>query len=149
MLGRALHDAGDTDGAIAAFRKAIPLPSSNGAVARDLARALAPRGGLEEARALWEKALEASPPDYDPWDGYAPLCVFLGNEEAYRRARKALLERFREQHRSLGHRRARQPGLSAPAGFRRRNSDATVALVDRAVATGPKFFSCQCFTPCS
>ena len=55
MLGRALHDAGDTDGAIAAFRKAIPL-TSNRAGARDLARALAPRGGLEEARALWAKA---------------------------------------------------------------------------------------------
>ena len=48
MLGRALHDAGDTDAAIAAFRKAIPL-TSNRAGARDLARALAPRGGLPEA----------------------------------------------------------------------------------------------------
>jgi len=54
MVGRALHDAGDADGAIAVFRKAIPL-TSNLAVARDLARALAPRGGLEEARALWAK----------------------------------------------------------------------------------------------
>ena len=74
MLGRALHDAGDTDGAIAAFRKAIPL-TSNRAGARDLARALASRGGLEEARALWAKLLETSPPDYDPWDGYAQLCA--------------------------------------------------------------------------
>ena len=43
MVGRALHDAGDTDGAIAAFRKAIPL-TSNLAGARDLARALARKG---------------------------------------------------------------------------------------------------------
>ena len=74
MVGRALHDAGDTDGAIAAFRKAIPL-TSDLAGARDLARALARKGGLEEARALWARQLEASPPAYDPWDGYAPLCA--------------------------------------------------------------------------
>ena len=45
----------------------------------------------------------ASPPEYDPWDGYAQLCAFLGNEEAYRRARKALLERLQRQHRRLDH----------------------------------------------
>ncbi len=75
MLGRALHDVGDTDAAIAAFRKAIPLSSFNGAGARDLARVLAPKGGLEEARAIWEKRLETSAADYDPWDGYAQLCA--------------------------------------------------------------------------
>jgi len=138
LLGRALHDAGDTDGAIAAFRKAIPL-TSNRAGARDLARALAPRGGLEEARALWAKQLEASPPDYDPWDGYAQLCAFLGNEEAYRWARKALLERPRDStdHWAM----AERDGLACllrPASedeLRR-----AVALVDQAVETGPRFF---------
>ncbi len=95
MVGRALHDAGDTDAAVATFRKAIPL-TTNLAVARDLARSLARSGGLKEARGLWAKQLEASPPSYDAWDGYAPLCAFLGNEEAYRWARNALLERPRD-----------------------------------------------------
>ncbi len=136
MVGRALHDAGDTDGAIAAFQKAIPL-TSDLAVARDLARALARKGGLEEARALWARQLEASPPAYDPWDGYAPLCAFLGNEEAYRRARKALLERSRD---STDHwARAERDGLAClllPAsGEELRRA---VALVDRAVAAAPK-----------
>ena len=117
MVGRALHDAGDTDGAIAAFRKAIPL-TSDLAGARDLARALARKGGLEEARALWARQLEASPPAYDPWDGYAPLCAFLGNEEAYRSGPQGPPRTPQRQHRPLGHGRARQPGLSAPAGFR-------------------------------
>ena len=138
MLGRALHDAGDTDGAIAAFRNAIPL-TSNRAGARDLARALAPRGGLEEARALWAKQLEASPPAYDPWDGYAPLCAFLGNEEAYRWARKALLDRPRDStdHWAMAERDSLACLLLPASGEELRRA---VALVDRAVATGPKFF---------
>ncbi len=138
MLGRSLHDAGDTDGAIAAFRTAIPL-TSNRAGARDLARALARRGGLEEARALWGKLLEASPPDYDPWDGYAQLCAFLGNEGAYRRARKALLERPRDStdHWAMAERDAVACLILPASGEELRRA---VALVDQAVATGPKFF---------
>jgi eukaryotic-like serine/threonine-protein kinase len=144
MLGRALHDAGDTDAAIVAFRKAVPLPSFNGAVAGYLARSLAPRGGLEEARALWEKALEAFPKEYDPWDGYPQLCAFLGNEEAYRRVRTALLERSRDsteywvvaEHDSLA-------CLLLPASAEELRR--AVALVDRAVATGPKFFPAHAY----
>jgi serine/threonine-protein kinase len=93
MLGRTLRDTGDAEGAIAAFRKAIALNSTY-AVARDLAKALAPRGGLEEARASWETFLDRDPPDYDSWYGYAQLCLFLEKDDAYLRARRALLQRF-------------------------------------------------------
>jgi serine/threonine-protein kinase len=92
-LGTALLATKDAEGAIAAFRQSIAL-NPNNAVAKDLAWALAPRGGLEEARAAWETFLERDPPDHDSWYGYAQLCLFLGNQEAYRLARKALLERF-------------------------------------------------------
>src|SRR5262249_10502795 len=50
LLGKALLRAGDPDGAIAVFRRARAL-NPDRFVAADLARALAPRGGLEEARA--------------------------------------------------------------------------------------------------
>jgi eukaryotic-like serine/threonine-protein kinase len=139
MLGRALHDAGDKDAAIVAFRKAISLPASNGAGARDLARALAPRGGLEEVRALWEQQLRASPQDYDPWDGYAQLCAFLGNEEAYRWARNALLERPRDStdHWAMAERDS-MTCLLRPASAEEMGR--AVALVERAVAAGPKIY---------
>ena len=93
MLGRALLGAGDADGAIAVFRGARAL-NPDRFVAADLAKALAPRGGLEEARAAWEEALERDSRDSRSWHGYAPLCLFLGKEDAYRRARQPLLERF-------------------------------------------------------
>jgi serine/threonine-protein kinase len=93
MLGRALLDSGDADGAIAAFRQAVAL-NPNYPVAKDLADALSPRGGLEEARVAWSKFLERDPPDHGSWFGYAELCLFLGREDDYRRARRDLLKRF-------------------------------------------------------
>jgi serine/threonine-protein kinase len=137
MLGRALYDSGDTDGAIAAFRKAIPLTSIRCAP-RDLAKALASRGGLEEARVAWAKMLEANPRNYDPWDGYALLCAFLGNEDAYRAAREALLDRVRDdtEHWTTAERDGQACLIRPASGEELRRA---VAIVDRAVATGPAF----------
>ena len=59
-----------------------------------MAWALAPKGGLEEAHVTWEKSLERDPPDHQSWHGYAELCLFLGHEARYRRALKALFERW-------------------------------------------------------
>jgi serine/threonine-protein kinase len=142
MLGRALRDTGDLDGAITAFRKAIDLnPNRTGA--RDLAKVLARRGQLEEARLTWEKILDGkildgNPSDQDPSYGYAQLCAFLGQEDAYGRARKSLLERC--ENSSLDSVSAERNGLAClllPAsGVELRRA---VALADQALAAGPKF----------
>src|SRR5262249_24507526 len=42
----------------------------------------------------WKKTLEADPPGHDAWFGYAELCLFLGDEAEYRRARQDLIRRF-------------------------------------------------------
>ena len=137
LLGSALLGAGDVDGAIAAFRRARML-NPDRFVAADLAKALAPRGALEEARAAWEDALARDPRDARSWHGYAQLCLFLGKEDAYRRARKALLERFAD---NIGewfiHERNSLACLLLPAS--REELGRVAALVDRAVANGPKF----------
>jgi serine/threonine-protein kinase len=52
------------------------------------------RGQTEEARAAWQAALEFDPPEHKDWYGYAEFCLFLGREDEYRRARRALLARF-------------------------------------------------------
>ncbi len=93
MLGRALRDSGDAEGAIAAFRQSVTL-NPNSDVAKELTTALAQTGRLEEARTAWEKRLELDPPGNDSWYGYAELCLFLGREDDYRRARRDLLTRF-------------------------------------------------------
>ena len=93
MLARALRNMGDADGAIDAYRSAISL-NSNSTLVKELAKLLAPRGRLEEARVDWEKLLEGKPTDHQSWYGYAQLCLFLGNERAYKVARKAILDQF-------------------------------------------------------
>ena len=45
-------------------------------------------------RPVWGKALEGDRPKHDDWYGYAELCLYLGREDEYRRARSALLARF-------------------------------------------------------
>jgi serine/threonine-protein kinase len=51
-------------------------------------------GRLNEAHIAWQSALKANPLDHDVWHGYAELCLFLGEADEYRRARRDLLERF-------------------------------------------------------
>jgi serine/threonine-protein kinase len=137
LLGRALCDIGDADGAIVAFRKAITLdPNRRGP--RDLAKVLAPRGGLEEICGVWEKILEDNPRDFDTWYGYAQLCAFLGNKEAYLRTCKALVERFGDSnlHWTVAERISLTCLLFPVSGDELQRA---VALVDQAEAQGPKF----------
>jgi serine/threonine-protein kinase len=135
LLGRALRDTGDADGAIAAFRNAIALdPNRTGA--RDLARTLASRGRLEEARVLWGQILRRDPTDHEPWYGYAQLCLFLGREEEYRATRKAMLDRFGDTTDDwvVAERTSLACLLLPASGDELRRA---VALADRAVAAVP------------
>ena len=136
MLGNALRDTGDVDGAIVAFRRAIAL-NPNSPTATDFARVLAPRDGLNEARDAWEKRLEYDPRNPNDWYGYAQLCLFLGNEDAYRRARNELLDRFGETSDDwiLAERTSLACLLLPVSGDELRRA---VELADRAVAAGEK-----------
>ena len=135
-LGRALRDTGDEDAAINAFRRALTLYSEVDVI-KDLAKLLARRGGLSEARVAWQKHLDGNPPDHQSWYGYAQLCLFLGNENAFCQGRTDMLDRFNGL--TLEWYEAERIALTcmlSPAGedeFRR-----IVELVDRAVAVGPK-----------
>jgi serine/threonine-protein kinase len=93
MLGRALLNSGDAEGGIAALSQGVALDPHYPEF-RELASALSPRGGLEEARVGWAKFLQRDPPDHGSWFGYAELCLFLGREDDYRGARRDLLKRF-------------------------------------------------------
>ncbi len=136
MLGNALRGTGDVDAAIVAFRRAIAL-NPDSPTATDFARLIAPRDGLKEARDAWEKRLEYDPRDPNDWYGYAQLCLFLGNEDAYRRARKSLLDRFGETSDDwvLAERTSLACLLSPVSGD---ELQLAVDLADRAVAAGEK-----------
>ena len=92
-LARALRDAGEAEEAGAAFGKALALNPTYDVI-KEWAKLAAPAGRLEELRADWARRLDGNPPNPDAWYGYAQLCLFLGDEPAYRRACRALLDRF-------------------------------------------------------
>src|SRR5262249_14734301 len=97
--------------------------------------ALMQKGRLEEARIAWQSALKANPPEHDAWYGYAELGLYLGQEDEYRRARRALLERFGATTNPFVAERTGRACLLMPAsGDELRQA---VALTERAVAERP------------
>src|SRR5262249_13441173 len=92
------------------------------------------QGRGDEVCALWQKALEANPPEHDAWFGYAELCLFLGRQEEYRRARRALLARFGASTDPLVAERTGRACLLLPASEDELWKAA--ALTDRAAAAG-------------
>jgi serine/threonine-protein kinase len=76
------------------YRQVIRVDPGNPEIHNELACVLVPQGRGREAQAAWRTAVDANPPGYAAWAGYAELCLFLGRDDDYRRARRGLLARF-------------------------------------------------------
>jgi serine/threonine-protein kinase len=133
-LGQALLAGGQLDEATDHYREAVRLDPTDRAAADILRGLLVRRGRGEEARAGWQEALEANPSDPDGWDGYAALCLFLGQEDEYRRARRAMLGLFGNSTEPIAAGRLALACLLLPAA--EDDLRAAAALADRAVAAG-------------
>jgi serine/threonine-protein kinase len=79
---------------IAVLERALALDPKRADSQRAVPSELLRQGRLEEARVAWKTVLEGNPLDHNAWYGYAELCLFLGREDEYRRARQDLLARF-------------------------------------------------------
>ena len=79
---------------IAEQERAVVLDPKRADPRREVPPELMRQGRLEEARVAWQAALDCNPLDHNAWFGYAELCLFLGREDEYRRARQDLLARF-------------------------------------------------------
>jgi serine/threonine-protein kinase len=93
-LGSALRVKGQLDEADKHSHQANKLEPNNPEITKWLRLALLQQGRAQEAQAVWRKVVDAHPADKNAWSGYAELCLFLGQQEEYRRARGALLDRF-------------------------------------------------------
>jgi serine/threonine-protein kinase len=93
-LANALRIKGRLDEAHDHCRQANKLDPNNAEVEKCLKDILFRQGRGHEVQAAWQKALEANPSEHEAWFGYAELCLFLGQQEEYRRALRALLDRF-------------------------------------------------------
>jgi serine/threonine-protein kinase len=94
LAGLVLERKKRTDEALAEYRTAVALDPKYDGGHLALRTLLRRQGRLGEACVAWGKALDADPPGHDAWYGYAELCLYLGREEDYSRARRALLRRF-------------------------------------------------------
>jgi serine/threonine-protein kinase len=94
-LAVSLERTGRFDEAAEKFREAARLsPEKLDEWKWDVRRVLIRHGRGAEAAAEWKEELATLPTAHDDWFGYAELCLYLGDEAEYRRARSDLLERF-------------------------------------------------------
>jgi len=135
-LALTLKDQGKRDEAIAEFHKTLAIEPGSARAISNLASILISRGRGEEARIAWQKRLENNPPKHDAWYGYAELCLYLGNQDAYRRARRALLERFGDTTDPVIAERTSRACLLLPSSGE--DLQRAAALADRAVLKGEK-----------
>jgi serine/threonine-protein kinase len=135
-LGLVLLAMGRPKEAADHLRQALALEPGNRTFQEDWRRTLIRLGRLEDARAAWRQTLESSPPQHDIWFGYAELCLFLGQEGEYRRARRDLLARFAGSTDPAVCERTGRACLLLP-GTQEDLEDAA-ALTNRAVAAGRK-----------
>jgi serine/threonine-protein kinase len=133
-LGKALKHTGRLDEALGHYRQALALDAKNPAAQDGLRSVRMRQGRGQEVLFAWRKALAADPAEPEAWLGYAELCLFLGQEAEYRRARRALLGRFGASTDPFIAERVGRACLlmPAPEGELRQ----AAALVDRAVAAG-------------
>jgi serine/threonine-protein kinase len=131
-LANTLREMGRRDEALEHYRRFHELDPTNIHVANIVRADLVSRGRGEEVRLEWKKALEADPPRHDAWFGYAELCLFLGEEAEYRRARQDLLRRFRASSDPGIAERTARAILLLPASDD--ELQAAAALAERAVA---------------
>jgi len=130
-LANALSEAGRKDEAIEHYRKYLSIGSATPHITNILRSHLVSQGHGAEVMQEWKKTLELDPPNHDAWFGYAELCLFLEDAEEYRRARRALIQRFGDTHDpSVAEKTARAILLAPPAAD---ELAAAVALADRAV----------------
>ncbi|MDB5310160.1 MAG: serine/threonine protein kinase [Gemmataceae bacterium] len=95
MLGTALQATGRNDDALGAFRTAVGLDPNRADAYVGMRRIYSRQGKVDDARAAWGKALDTTPPpEHQYWYGYAESCLYLGKEDEYRHARRALLKAF-------------------------------------------------------
>jgi serine/threonine-protein kinase len=135
VLARNLEGLKRDTEALDEHRRAVECDGRNLEVQRGLKDYFLRRGRLVEATAVWKAALAFNPPDHDAWYGYAELCLYLGQEEEYRTARRALLNRFaNEKEPGLAERVSRACLLRPAEGDELKQA---ALLADRAAAADP------------
>ncbi|VTT98861.1 serine threonine protein kinase : Tetratricopeptide repeat protein,protein kinase family protein OS=Singulisphaera acidiphila (strain ATCC BAA-1392 / DSM 18658 / VKM B-2454 / MOB10) GN=Sinac_4434 PE=3 SV=1: Pkinase: TPR_1 [Gemmataceae bacterium] len=136
QLGHNLKAAGRVEEGVAQLRLAASLDPDDLYVQGQYRSALKRERRWSELRPFWGKTLERDRPNHDDWYGYAEMCLYLGQEDEYRRARQALLARFGSTDSPQVAERTARACLLLPASDDEMRK--TVALADLAAQTDRK-----------
>ncbi len=132
-IGIAHAEQNRHEDAISLFRRAISMEGKSWSAYEKLRESLRKLNRWDESRLVWRQWLDLNPPDHRAWDGYAELCLFLGDEAEYRRARTELLKRFGKTTDPQVAERTGRSCLLLPAS--EDELQQATSLIDRALAT--------------
>ena len=122
------------------YRRAVAIDPKYTDGQRGLRALLLRQGREDAARIAWAEALDENPSEHDDWYGYAELCLFLGRESDYLRARQSLIAKFgATKNLAVAERTSRACLLRPASGKELHRAVAlagTVAAVDKATASG-------------
>jgi len=99
----------------------------------------------EQRRAKWETLLDANPPQYQAWDGYAEFCLFLDQPDKYRMARTGLLKQFGNATDPLTAQLAARACLLLPGS--EEETRKAISLIDRAMSAEPSSMDLPGYLP--
>jgi eukaryotic-like serine/threonine-protein kinase len=133
MLGQCLELLGRKDEAMVEYRLALSFDASDSIARSRIVPTTRAIDALELRWVTWKGSLENDPPDYEKWNGYLELCLYLGHEDEYHRARIRVLALFGNTTDAHVAERAGRACLLLPAS--QEETRKAVALIDRAVNT--------------
>ena len=94
LAGKILESNNREGEALAMYRRAVAIDPKFMLAQGELRAFLLRQGREDDARVVWGKALDEGPSEHEAWYGYAELCLYLGREEDYLNARRALIAKF-------------------------------------------------------
>ena len=140
LAGKIQESNNEKAEALALYRQAVAIDPKSMLALGELRAFLLRQDRADEARLAWGKALDEDPSAHDAWYGYAEFCLFLGREEEYLDARRALLAKFGATSNSAIAERTSRACLLRPArGEELRRAAAlaeAVGALDKATALG-------------
>ncbi|MDB5337475.1 MAG: serine/threonine protein kinase [Planctomycetaceae bacterium] len=134
-LANDLRAKGKPAGALDHYRQAVALDPKVASAHAGIRLILIGQGKFTEARRAWRAALDAEPVNYDDWDAYPELCLYLDDEAEYVRIRQVLLQRFGTTEDPRIAERAGRACLLMPLSTGL--LDTAERMVDRALASAP------------
>ena len=133
-LGLALQKKMQIDDAIACFQQYLRLDPDNAQVKSYLQTALIKEGRFAQACTAWQLSiLQSKTQSFDVWTGYPELCLYVGHEDAYQKARTEMLQRFAKTTDPITAEETARACLLMPATEDEVNQ--AVALIDMALAS--------------